>query len=250
MFGSILAFIHRIGVNMVRELLKKRTQGAVSLQKDGTLSLSQTIMERLGYIDGDVVVIAITETGPLSIGLRIAKAHETDRDYRLGYLYRSSQGETSGGKISCTELIEEIQANIVLPQRLVFYSIPPKWSYDILILPSEIEWNSVLFDDHLTTYIPSDIGVYRLLSPESKVLKIGQGNLRQRFQTYLHNNEMRLDLAQYQYCLCKPRSRNYYAEDQRWDAVKKEDAMFLEKLLIGIHYEEFGKLPEYNTRWA
>ncbi|MEM9954179.1 MAG: hypothetical protein AAF846_21390 [Chloroflexota bacterium] len=214
---------------MVRELIKKRVKGAISLQKDGTLSLAQPIMERLGYNDGDTIVIAITETGPLCIGLRIAKPHENDRDYTLGYLYKNQELETIGGRITCSELSDEIKANLVLPQRSLRHGFPPNWKYDVLILPGEINWQVLQFNEQFTDQLPNHIGVYKLVDADEDVLYIGEGNLRQRFRNHLQNKEMALEIVAIRYCKIDPRSSKLKPEKSITNTTYKDDAVFLQK---------------------
>ncbi|GEM_PF-4546048 len=235
---------------MVRELIKKRVQGAISVQKDGTISLAQPIMERLGYKDGDTIVIAITETGPLCIGLRVAKPHENDREYTLGYLYRNQELETIGGKITCSELADEIKSNITLPQRLLLHCFPPNWKYDVLILPGEIDWKVLQFKEQLANQLPNQVGVYRLIRDDGIVLYIGEGTLRQRFRKHLQNQEMASEVATIQYHKIEPRRSHTQREDSITEETYKDDAIFLQKQLLGIYFEENDELPKYNSRWS
>jgi len=235
---------------MVRELLKKRSQGGVSIQKDGSISLSKSIMNKLGYSDGDRIVIAITETSPLCIGLRLATTNEVDRGYTLGYLSKNIQNKTGGGKISCSELSNTLKASINLPRSSIPYGLPPSWKYDVLIMPSDIPWQQTSFSTKDLKTAPEEIGVYQLLSEDRQVLYIGEGILRQRFKKHLQNDEMLDDVSHFQFCQFKVSGEDYKSQpDLINETIYKDDALFLQKQLLGIHFENFATLPKYNSRW-
>jgi hypothetical protein len=78
---------------------------AVTIQRDGTISLYSSLCQRLNYQPGDLVALDYITKGPLTILLR--KDASAEHAFRLSYLTRTETGET-GGKLRSKPFYDEI----------------------------------------------------------------------------------------------------------------------------------------------
>lgn len=213
------------------EVRRNTGSTTVGIQKDGTLSLSRGVCNRLGYKPGDSILFYYIDKGPLLILLKKVQA-EPDT-FRLSYLYKSSSGE-SGCKIRSKPFYDEVlKPRVRLPKVHLKPIIPNNWIYDVGVFIEDIDWQRAEFSRNGRETIDKNrIAVYRLISSREKILRFGEGNLLDRFADHLGDTTLVKEVSFIEWA---------YVRD-------KEDAQIIQRLLLEQYINQYGVLPELNDR--
>ncbi len=204
---------------------------SVSIQRDGTISLSSGLCNRIHYNAGDSVVLFYIAKGPLV--LLIKKIEYPNNAFFLSYLNKTPNGK-SGGKFRSKPFYDEVlKPRVRLPKIRLQLIIPTDWTYDLGVFVDDISWLHTEFSRNgLDSVDKSRTAVYRLLDSRNRILRIGEGNLSERFGRFLKDPLLIKEVKFLEWI--------YIPE--------KADAQIIERLLIEKYIERSGTLPPLNVR--
>lgn len=195
---------------------------------DGTLSLPQPVLERLGWTAGMRIAVRYLRQ-PLT--LLLWAAPEERAAFTLSYLSRRGDSRR-GGKLVCRGFANQIaRARVQLPLRELAPAYLNGTPYQLALLLEEPAWALAPFSAAgVAALSPGDVGVYQLLGAADAVVRIGEGSVAERLRQHLRVEELvRATRA------------------VRWVEQEKADAVVLERVLLALHRERCGALPRFNA---
>jgi hypothetical protein len=206
---------------------------AVTIQREGTISLSAGLCQRLGYQSGDWLHLHYIARGPLVILLR--RAENAANAFRLSYLSRTAAGE-SGGKLRSKPFYDRVlRQRVKLPTPRLQPIIPGRWDYDLGVFVEPIDWQRADFSRNGRDALDAgQTGVYRLLNGRDAVVRIGEGDVAARLTDHLGD----------------PALVNAVRAIEWVYVPEKLDAQIIQRLLLEAYVDQYGVLPSFNHRRA
>lgn len=208
--------------------LDYRHRDTISISKDGSISFTKALTDKLGIKPGDHLVLDLIASPPFTL---LFACHEDGQ--KVTYTTRSEIG-SSGIKFRPIQILAEIMiAHIALPQRRIRAVPIDRDGYIAAAFAEPFPWITLEFTRGEWQSIPSDqLGLYELLDRDLRVVRIGEGNLRQRIDEHLKNTDMMSVVKACRYIPCHDK-----AESQLW-----------EHILLRHFLKTYGTLPRFNAR--
>lgn len=154
----------------------------------------------------------------------------------LGIYTMSWQGKSGGGKLTLRKLYTDVlKGRVELPIHNILPIIMDDWDYDLGLMIENDFWTSLSSTSTaLKELSDSEYGVYLCLDAEGRILRVGEGVLKQRLQAHLR--EQWIDMVEFRYFLITDENSK----------CKKEDGQLYEKILLRRYHDNNGDLPKYN----
>jgi len=212
---------------IIRPKGTKAKMSVCSVSRTG-IGLGQTVLDRAKWKFNDRIQVGWIEKAKCILLKSVASSND---GFQLGY---ADTRHKTGGRVQCKLFLRNyLQTLVELPKRNLdpIYLQNPKTTL-ALLLEEPLEWTVQEFNKAGANKIPSKtIGVYQLLGKGSAVLRVGQGQVKDRIGAHLKDPRF------------TPPTINSF---QYIELENSEDAQLLEKILIAKYEIDIGVLPRFQ----
>lgn len=205
----------------------KAKQRCVSISRAG-IGVPQSVVDQTGWKQGkDKVEVGFI---PDALCVLLGKSSESVDAFLVSYANARSK---TGARIACQAFARNyLQALVALPKRNITPIVFGHDKWCVALLLEDVKWEHQEFSKAGADAVPKGwLGIYRLLGKRSAVLRIGEGIIRERVSSHLHDHVRFM-----------PEVKNFqYAR-----IAQKEDAEIMEKVLIAQYEADTGAIPPLN----
>jgi hypothetical protein len=199
----------------------------VSILKGGVVSIPATVMARAQLRASQLYDVHTIRSRPFMLLFK----ENPIGDYTL-----TAQGKYGAAKFTLRGLFNRhLAGRLQLPLLKLSPLIWDEGDYRFGLMLEEDFWTSIPFTPAAAkTLAEHEYGVYSCVAADGRVLRIGEGLLRQRMLAHLR--EQWLDIVEFRHFLIREEnSKN-----------PKADGLFYEQVFLREHCEKYGSLPKYN----
>jgi hypothetical protein len=186
----------------------------------------QGVVEKSGWKIGDLIQVGFIVRAKCIL-LGSASGNEG-----FGLAYANAKKKT-GGRVYCVAFIRNyLQTMVELPKKNLLPVLLKESDWRLAVLLEPLEWCVEDFTKAGANSIPKgSIGVYGLLGKGDALLRIGEGNIRDRINAHLKDGRFSPPTVK--------RFRYFCLDEQA-------DSKILEKVLIEEYEKETGVLPRFQ----
>lgn len=207
-------------------IVKPQTAAQVCSVSRTGVGMYQAVVDKTGWKIGDKIQLAFIE----SVRCILLRSLKDNEGFRFAY---SDPRKKTGGRITCKSFVNNyLQTLVELPIRNITPVFLQNSDWKMALVLEPIQWQREEFSKAGANTVPkSAIGIYELLGNGDAVLRVGEGKIKERFNTHLNDKRF-----------SPPTVKAF-----RYVALgDSEDGKIMEKVRIEEYESETGVLPRFQ----